>query len=408
MRILHLSTKKIALLTALISVAVLVSALVWRDLNLSFFIRLLFDDAKEFAATGVITSTFMPIGYSWLLGAFMVLGGAGAIPACQALIYAGVLFAVLWFLKERGLSGWWLAVGILAVAVHPLLVLNVWRVHDGNITALFLLGFAAAGIWFLHSKNKWGAVLLGVVTGILSTVRQNALALFLPAFFVLWENKGKRFTRIAAFAAVAFVLMAGITMAVKRTPSFLGEQGAYNFFSGTNEYATEYFLKEYSGENSLEPALVARGFSSVGTFEERLSFPSDTYWRLTFEFVKNHPLEYVKLTGLKLITFLRPGYHMVQDFAWNSAEGLKRLSKILLSLPFFIWVFFAWKTRKHFFDKDNLFVFAVVVLYTLPFILANADPRYRFPLDILLIADSFCRAHELFVPRAERSSENPA
>jgi len=189
--------------------------------------------------------------------------------------------------------------------------------------------------------------------------------------------------------------MVGVNLATKHTPFVFGQQGAYNFYSGTNEYAATYLLKDYSGENSLEGALAAKGFSSVRTFEERLSFPSRTYWQLTFDYIKNHPLEYVKLTGLKLFTFFRPGYHAAQDFTWGSVEGLKRLLKIALSAPFFIWLFFVYKTRRNFFDRENLLVFLSIALYLLPFLFANADPRYRFPLDIIFIADSFYRAYRL-------------
>ena len=98
-------------------------------------------------------------------------------------------------------------------------------------------------------------------------------------------------------------------------------------------------------------------------------------------------MEYVKLMGLKTFTLFRPGYHAPENFEWFSADGVKRVSKIILALPFFIWAFVVWKTRKGFFEKENLFVFLVAGLYLLPFIVANADPRYRFPIDIIFILD---------------------
>ena len=107
--------------------------------------------------------------------------------------------------------------------------------------------------------------------------------------------------------------------------------------------------------------------------------------------MRANPFEYAKLTGIKIFTLLRPGYHALENFQWVSVEGVKRVSKIVLALPFFIWIFFVWKTRRRFFEKENLFVFLTAGLYLLPFIVANADPRYRFPMDIIFILDSFRR-----------------
>ncbi|MFH1162096.1 MAG: hypothetical protein V1696_02380 [Candidatus Jorgensenbacteria bacterium] len=399
-----ISTKKVLLLIVVIAVAVLTLAVVRHNLDFSFFLGLLFNDAKEFASQGIITSPIMPVGYSGFLGSCMRIGGEGGIPACQALVYIGILLAAFWFLKLRGVRGTLLALGILAVSFHPMLLLNVWRVHDGNMTVLLLLGFLAAGISFMHFRNLRSVLLWGVFAGLLFTVRQNTIPFFLIALPFLYRNGSSegtagggvgRFGRIALFLMSAAVLMVSVNVATKHTPFFFGQQGAYNFFSGTNEYAAEYMRKDYSGENSLEKALTARGFSSVSTFKEWLSVPSRTYWQLAFDYIKNHPLEYVKLAGLKLFTFLRPGYHIVQDFAWGSVDGLKRLLKIALSAPFFIWLFFVYRTRRNFFDRENLFVLLSIALYLLPFLLANADPRYRFPLDIIFIVDSFCRVHNL-------------
>ena len=410
MRMSDISHNKILLLIGLISAVVLILAVVSHSLNLSFFIQLLFDAAQEFARKGFITSDFMPVGYSGFLGSCMKVGGVDGIPACQAFIYIGILFAAFWFLELRGVRGIALALGILVISLHPMLLLNIWRIHDGNATILLLLGFLAASISYTRSRNTWSVLALGIFAGLLITVRQNAILLLLPALFLLWDSKQesreastikndilgrvgmKYLGRAALFLVSALVIMSAVNITTKQTPFFFGQQGLYNFFSGTNEYASQYLRSDYSGENSLKEALTARGFPPAQTFNELLSFPSETYKQLALDYIKSHPLEYVKLTALKFFTLFRPGYHMAQNFTWNSLEGLKRFSKIVLATPFFIWIFFVYKTRKNFFDRENLFMFLVILLYCAPFFIANADPRYRFPLDIIFIADSFCRA----------------
>ncbi len=399
----NIRTKRVLSLLGLISIAVFVSAAFWNNLNHSFFIRLLFDDAREFANQGTITSNFMPIGYSGFLGLCLKIGGEKIVPACQALIYVGILLVSFWFLKIKNLKGALLVLGVLIIAFHPMLLLNVWRIHDGNLTVFLLFGFLAAGLSFLRFKGKSNIIIWGIFAGLLSVVRQNALSLFLPAvFFLVAANRGEKknkkkldyLGRVILFLTVAMIFMVGVNLTVKQKPFFFGQQGAYNFYSGTNEYAYEYLLKDFSGENSLGEALKNKGFNSALSFEDKLSFPSETYNRLALEFIKDHPLEYLKLTGLKLLTFLRPGYHAVPGIeGWQ--EVVKRSLKIILALPFFVWAFLIYKTRNKFFDRENLFLFSTIILYSAPFLIANADPRYRFPLDMVFIVDSFCRLNQL-------------
>lgn len=395
------STGKILLLVGFISAVVLTLAIPWRDLNHSFFVQWLFNDASEFARTGSISSHFMPVGYSGFLGTCMKMGGEESIPACQAFVYAGVLFAAFAFLWLRGIRAMALALGTLAVALHPMLLLNIWRIHDGNLTVLVLFGFLASSLLSFRSKSIWSTLLLGISTGLMLTVRMNTVILILPALALLYakeETLGRYAKKGGLFLVGAALMFMAVNMATKQTPLFFPGHGFYNLFSGTNEYSAKYLLKDFSGENSHKEALEAKGFSSIQSFEDLANFPSETYRELSLNFIKEHPVEYLKLTGIKAVTFFRPGYHVPENFHWMSAEGLKRVSKIVLAAPFFIWVFFVWKTRRAFFEKENFFIFLVIILYLAPFLIANADPRYRFPLDILFIADSLCRAYERIKP----------
>ncbi len=398
MKTANISTNKILLIIGLISTVVLVAAIIWHNLNFSFFIGLLFNDAKEFAEKGTITSNFMPIGYSGFLGMCLKIGGVNGIPACQTLVYIGILLATFWFLKLRGVQGALLALGILVIAFHPVLLLNIWRIHDGDLTALLLLGFLAAGISCMRFGKTWDLIFLSIFVGLLFAVRQNALPLFLIALIFLknkTEGQSRYLVKAALFLILAFVFMVGVNLVLKQKPIYLGDQGFYNLFSGTNEHASKYLIKDFSGENSLEEALRARGFSSINTFEERLSFPSEIYKKLSLDYIKEHPLDYLKLTALKAYTLFRPGYHKLENSVVNIQEILKQALKIVLAAPFFIWLFFVYKTRENFLKKENLFVFLVVIVYIAPFLVANADPRYRFPLDIIFIADSFYRAKRI-------------
>lgn len=392
----NILSRKIAFFLVIGVAIVFVLSVIWGNIHQSFFVRLLFDDAQEFARTGTITSQFMPIGYSGFVGTCINIVGVGGIPGCQALIYGGILFVIFWFFLLRGVRGSFLALGMSVVALHPALILNVWRIHDGNATALLLIAFVSVGIFFIRSKNVWGAAMFGISAGLLFVVRPNTGLLIPLAFLILlWpfsDNKKKRIIGAGVFLMGVVMSVMVVNMSIKQTPFFIGGQGFYNLFSGTNEYAAKHLRLEYSGENSLGEALMARGITSAKTFPDWLAFSPSRYKEFTLDYIQRNPWQYAKLTALKFATILRPGYHRTEDFKWISFDGLKQSLKIILSFPFFIWIFLLYKTRKNFFEKENLFTIFVVVLYIVPFLLANADPRYRFPLDIFFIADSFSRA----------------
>ena len=393
----NVSARNVLLAICIAGLITLASSIIWNSTGRSFFVALLFNDAQEFAETGSITSSFMPIGYSSFVGACMGISGEGGVPACQSVIYIGVLLAAFWFLKPReGGYSIFRALGVLAIALHPVLILNIWRIHDGNTTALLLLALAAASIAFIRYKDMRRVMLLGAISGLLFAVRPNTISLIPITLLLLLATEGagtaiKRLGKVVLFSIIAASFVMGINIAVKQTPFFFARHGMYNLFAGTNEYAEEYLLSKYTGEASLEEALWARGHRET-TFEEKLAFPSEKYKEFALEYAVNHPFQYIKLAGIKLITFFRPGYHVPEGFSWMSIEGVKRIAKIVLALPFFIWAFVVWKRRESFFEKENILILLLAIFYIAPFLLANADPRMRFPLDILLIADSFRRA----------------
>ncbi|HWZ00865.1 MAG TPA: hypothetical protein VNX17_07290 [Edaphobacter sp.] len=104
-----------------------------------------------------------------------------------------------------------------------------------------------------------------------------------------------------------------------------------------------------------------------------------TYTRRAILFAIHNPREELKLVVLKLFTFFRPDTKLHALF---SAFGLM---KSFLALPVFLFLaalLFPGRPPLAFEDK-LLITFEVV--YILPFLLTNSDPRFRMPLDALLL-----------------------
>ena len=185
----QLTIPKVLMLIGVILVVVFVLASLKQDIDSSFFVALLYNDANEFAEVGAITSNFMPIGYSGFLGLCIAHGGINLIPVCQSLIYVFILLCALLLLTFRGVTGHKLFFGILITAIHPVLFLNIWRVHDGNITVLLLLGLLVACLYVERERNFLGILVLGVISGLLFVVRMNTILLVLPVLLIVYFPK---------------------------------------------------------------------------------------------------------------------------------------------------------------------------------------------------------------------------
>jgi hypothetical protein len=90
----------------------------------------------------------------------------------------------------------------------------------------------------------------------------------------------------------------------------------------------------------------------------------------------------VKLFGIKLFTFFRPDIRIhPQRFAFG-------LVKCFLALPVVFFLILLMLPGRSPLDHVDRLLLIVYAAYILPFLLTNSDPRFRIPLDVLLLLHS--------------------
>jgi hypothetical protein len=373
----------LAVLAAAIAAAAAVVAVPWSE-PLYFHL----DSAREWLATGRITD-YHAIGYPLLLAGALAAGGPAAVLVLHAAILAAIAGAAAEILRTSGLGPRGQLAGALAVTLHPLLVVNVTKISDTNLTALLLLLFVLV---LLRGRRDGLSPAATAASALLFTalllVRPN-LALLCPLVPLLAARGGAaprpgRAVGLAAAAGGVAVLAAMGVNAAVTGPWRLADAhyAAYTFHNGTNPHAARHILRDTIGEYSTYRALEDEGIDAATTPRTELT---DIYWRLGGEFIRDRPLDYAALLSVKVVNFFRPYYREGgrDRFGWVATAV-----QTAAALPVVVWAVLRWRARRRMRWRDGLLGLVVLPLYALPFVLTNTEPRYRWPLDVVLMLEA--------------------
>ena len=110
--------------------------------------------------------------------------------------------------------------------------------------------------------------------------------------------------------------------------------------------------------------------------------------------IKDHPFEYLELIPIKFWTLVRPDYR--EDSQFNGSKALfygAIQTAIALIFPF--WIFLKWISKDDFWGPLGVAPFAL--LFSVPFLLTEADPRYMQPIHALCLLEITFFLRGLFV-----------
>jgi hypothetical protein len=189
-----------------------------------------------------------------------------------------------------------------------------------------------------------------------------------------------------------------VTFAVHGKP-FLPQNGAYNLYAGANPHTEASLLTIYNAESSIIKDMADHGMQVDLDWSRPENLPGirdarDTVYQPYFtdqarSFIRHHPGQMLELSFLKLVTFLRPEtkhYHFFDAhksgaaIAWLSFKSLESAS-----VPCWLCTLY-WFCRGKL-RLESVLILSMTLLYVLPFLIVNSDPRFRTPLDVLLAAD---------------------
>jgi hypothetical protein len=347
------------------------------------------DDAQQFAATGHISSAFTPCGYPALLGLGLRLGGAAGVITVQLLLYGSIVAAVYLILRLLAVSETAAMLGAGLISFHADLLTNIKKVWDTNITTALLLLICAALLAVMRrGLTPVRAMLVGILWGLSISVRPNFPALMLPIAFAFWFAPIAG-NRIRTLLISAPLTLAGAVLAVAAVGSsvhghfYAPQNGPYNLYAGDNAFTQAALLSRLNAEPSIYPSLLAEGFSSdVDVYNPALQ---PYYFQHALLYIQQHPLTALKLVLLKLGTLLRP------DTKIHPLASPAGMVKAFLALAVPFWLITLVVLRRYHWGLEDWLFIMFVIAYVGPFIITNSDPRFRIPLDILVLTHAIYR-----------------
>lgn len=363
-----------------------------------------FSEANHLAAGGVLPTTHplsWPIGYSLMLSPFVRFAGIEGIIAIQAAAYAATCW-LFWKLLvdaaaagQRRVSPVVVGLGVVLVAFHPYLLLDIKRVNESAFTPLLTLVICR---WLLidDASRRFGdAILFGVTLGLYVLMRPNAATIaLLPlmAAFISRFEKPRLSWLAICLGAVLVVYVAGSLIATGQL-FYWPSNGPYNLAAGNNPFAMDELLHHQNGEPSLPAALTSAGMADTDPY----AVAPATYSRLAMAYVLDHPTRFLELIAVKIMVLFSPRL-------FNADTTFKVMTQSLLLYPvvaYLIALFGRIKTGA--FARADWLMAGMIVLFVLPFALTNADPRLRMPLDLAMLVAAFVWLDE----RLSRSLGNP-
>ncbi len=323
--------------------------------------------------SGHVTSTFLPGFYPFLCALLYKPFGPSGVVALQCAMYLGLgalTFATILRVSANTRGA---ALATALILLDPDLLSSIPKLWDTLTTVLLLSALLFLSCVALR-HSKWVPPLLGIVWGLGLAVRPNLAVMAAPIGYALWLGYGKAAWLRGALVAALAVL----TLAAANTSAhggfYLPQNGPYNLFAGANPHTQFALIHDYNAEPSIPPAMAGHGYPAVD-FHSLSLVP--VYTRFALAFMSAHPFEWLWLALVKLATLLRPDTKV--HALWTGAG----LIKLLTSLSTPLWLVLLAFTRP--LRQIDKLILVYAAAYVLPFLITNADPRFRPALDVLVL-----------------------
>ena len=372
-------------LFVLLPVTALFSTVVAVKVPLTFPITGYFPQALEWAARGRIADTFTPQAVQLFLGPALRLGGIPAILGLQALLQVTLAAICYLILRELRLPPDWAAYGSLPVAINPEFLLSVSKIWDLTLSAFLLLLFVLCCLRIVRNGLLLSVKLtaaIGLVSAAAIFCRPNLIFLLPAVPMVMLHGRPSLSWRTlyGHLAAFLVVFAAGFSVLgiLSHGSPFFPRNGPYNLYAGHNPLSETALLVHLNAEFSLAPkfALTHPGRPVTDLYSPEMG---SYFVHQSILFARPHPAEEFKLVVVKLYTLFRPDTKL---HPLSSAPGLM---KVLLALPaVLLLAAFLLPGRPPLSFEDYLLL-TVELLYIVPFLITNSDPRFRITLDALLL-----------------------
>jgi 4-amino-4-deoxy-L-arabinose transferase-like glycosyltransferase len=336
--------------------------------------------------TPSISTSFIPPVYPYLLASTRIIGGENSALLLQFIQIIASCLTILFLYGLVLTSGGNQRQGLLAAffaAIYPPYISYAVDVSTATLETFFVI----LGIWMAvraaRNHSLGSAVICGVSLTMAMLTRPTWLSILpvIPLWWLgyLWK-KWRLWLKISlGMGLAAVVVMSPWVIYNYRTHGVLmatSTNGGLNFWIGNHVDATG----EYIFPTLIDKALVESTLSMSEV--ERDHF----FYQQGWQFIKEHPDQFVKLSGRKLVYFLlfRPNIGSSVQAAGYQLFDWVKLGFILTwlgMLPFAALGLFSLgvKWREH---SLFLLIFIIQALVTMMFF---SGTRFRTPIDGLVI-----------------------
>jgi hypothetical protein len=348
-------------------------------------------DIAVWARSGRIADTFTPLGYPLFAGPAFRLAGNQGIIALQAVLQVAIAGVCFLILKELGLPSTWSAIGSLPVALHPDLLTSIVKIWDVPLSTFLLLLVVFLCLRVHHrSSARFLPIAIGIGVAMAAAVfcRPNYVVLFPIIFISFYSRRPSLSVRslavcLAVSAAVTCGVFALFGTAIHGRP-FFPRNGSYNLYAGQNRHTMSALLHKLNAEDSIATDFLEKhpevsDPDSNADLHLYAASLAPYYNRQAISFAFQHPGAEFELVLAKLFTLFRP------DTKVHSLRSPSGIAKAVLALPVVFFLLALLLPGRPSFSFDDKLLVAVEVLYVLPFLITNSDPRFRIPLDAVLL-----------------------
>ena len=365
----------LAFIVRLLFVAALENQLVWYD-------EIQYDAIARsmLRGEGYGSTAFAPLQPFFLLGVYSIFG-ADILAARLAQVLLGALTSIVVCLV--GTMVFDRNVGVLAGFISVFYPYFVYVTGALYPTALFMLLLALAIfslLRFYDNGQKSCLILAGVALG-LSLLAIPTVLFFLP-MIPLWFLLSRKFTlkQVAAYSTILMVvtLMVVAPWSIRNSLHYgqfvlVTTEGGHAFWQGNNPY--------FDGVNRPGPDDIPqelrqklKGLSKIE--KDRV------YYRESFNFIRNKPMQFVKLYIIKFFNYWRlyPNTISENRFTTLKTKIISLLTYGLL-LPFALFGII----KSVFHNKKTLLLLFLMLSFSLGYSLFLTSVRYRIPLDVYVI-----------------------
>jgi len=357
---------------------------------------------QEIVDTRHIGSTFLPIAYVAILGWAEVLGPHVGITANHAALVTQIIFLLLIVvlvyavLTQLGVSLRIAAGAALMIGLYPQYLNGVTTLKDTNLALLSLLALLFTLIRLRRNSTWINAALVGMALAFAVMVRPNLLTMVPLLIWPVYGLKRSTAARLLFVAVAAGALMYASATGFVHGRPFFPDNGPYNLYAGFNPYTESILLRDHNAENSIVLAMAAKGVHARLDWSQPPDLPGiddardkkyiPFYKTETERFIVNRPGSALKLCFVKLVTLMGQSYVDVP----GAGAALHRLTRLVKHATAFVAPAWLAVLLYSIFQRKGVastVIVSMTALYMVPFLVTNADPRFRITIEGVLIMD---------------------